>query len=133
MTTSANSWLDTTNESVDAFTGKEIGNNDDANESFLDILFPSQWTLMDRGVFHGGIPAAYSIKAETDSGWAPPCVWNMRLHSWWLASEWSGVSPQEDVTIGFGLDPTLGKVADPFLSRGLSLRSNRITLQSQHV
>ena len=76
VTTSANSWLDTTLRVLDAFTGKEIAYNDDANDSDPElVLFPSEndteWIVEVSSWWDTG---SYSIKAEITEGGAPPCA-----------------------------------------------------------
>ena len=76
VTTSANSWLDTTLRVLDAFTGKEIAYNDDANDSDPElVLFPgendTEWIVEVSSLWDTG---SYFIKAEVTEVEPPPAL-----------------------------------------------------------
>jgi hypothetical protein len=133
VTTSANSWLDTTLRVLDAFTGKEIAYNDDANDSDPElVLFPSEndteWIVEVSSWWDTG---SYSIKAEITEAEPPPALeYEASLSE---VAEWSGVLSDEDApyTSASDWNPPLGKVADLFLLEDLKPGyPYRITLQS---
>ena len=133
VSTSANSWLDARLRVLDAFTGKEIAHNEDANE--LDpelILFPgaedTEWIVE----VLAGSEGSYSIMAEVTEV-EPSSVIGFET-SLGEVAEWSGVLSDEDssYTSAFDWDPPLGKVADLFLLEDLKPGyPYRITLQSE--
>ena len=135
VTTGANSWLDARLRVLDAFSGNEIGNNDDAKG--LDpelVLFPSEndteWIV--EVLAYPWQTGNYSIKAEIAEVELPAA----RGYEASLAEEaqWAGVLSDDDVpfTSPSDLEPPTSKVADLFLLEGLKPGyPYRITLQSE--
>ena len=133
VSSSANSWFDTRLRVLDAFTGKEIANNDDANE--LDpelVLFPSEddteWIVEVLAWSEG----SYSITAEvTEEETYSTLEYESSLSE---IAEWSGSLSDEDDPYKSSMDwdSSLGKVADLFLLEDLKPGyPYRITLQSE--